>query len=121
MKPDLRAIESILLKERRALIDSGVERKNIRMSLRNASIYVNKSLFGRIVSSTFQRLDSNNLLPSSTSSALPISAPNSLTFVPTTTPVPDSHHAPYASSTVEANIQEDAEGQLANESDAFLD
>ena len=76
------------------------------MSLLNASIYVNKSLFGHIVSLAFQRLDSNNLLLSSTSSALPISTPNSLTSAPTTTPVPDSHHASYASSTVEANTQE---------------
>ena len=37
------------------MIDSGVERKAIKMSLRTVSIYVDKSIFGRIVNSKFQR------------------------------------------------------------------
>ena len=102
------------------MIESGVERKNIRMSLHNAPIYVNKSLFGHIISSTFQRLDSSKLVASFTSSASTISTPNSATSIPITASVLDSHNTSYAPSTVEANTQESPEGQLANTSGDFL-
>ena len=110
MNPDLRKLEKILLKERRALINSGVERKDIKMSLHTASIYVSNLLYGRIVSSTFQRQDGSIPVPATSSSALPVSTPNPPTYVPFNEPVSDSHHPSSVPSSVEADAQESVEG-----------
>ena len=48
-----RANESILLRERRALIESGIERKSIR--LKQNSIYVNGKKHGSVTSTGFKR------------------------------------------------------------------
>ena len=57
IKPDLSAddkkIESLLLKERRSFIVSGVERKNIRIS--GSTIYVNKLKHGIVLDGVFQK------------------------------------------------------------------
>ena len=113
MNPDLRKLEKILLKERRALINSGVERKDIKMSLHTASIYVSNLLYGRIVSSTFQRQDSSIPVPATSSSALPVSTPNPPTYVPFNEPVSDSHHTSSVPSSVEADAQESVDGDSA--------
>ena len=60
MSPAERAIESILLKERWSLIQGGFDRKSIRISRVNNSIYVNNQVFGRVINSQFQR--TNNYL-----------------------------------------------------------
>ena len=56
IKPDLsrreRRIESILLKERRNLIDSGVDRKSIK--IKGNSLVVNHLKFGVVTDSGFQ-------------------------------------------------------------------
>lgn len=57
IKPDLsaeeRKKESLLLMERRSLIDAGVERKDIRMS--GNSIYVKKKKYGSIEHGKFEK------------------------------------------------------------------
>ena len=62
IKPDMSpaelAVESILLKERWALIQGGHNRKSIRINSSNSSIYVNNQVFGKVINSKFQR--SNN-------------------------------------------------------------
>ena len=56
IKPDLtleeRKVENALLKERRRLIDNGVERKSIR--IRGNCLYLNKKLHGLVQDSEFQ-------------------------------------------------------------------
>ena len=56
VKPDLsraeRVIDSLLMKERWNLIQSGTERKHIK--IRNDSIYVSNKLHGKVVDSVFQ-------------------------------------------------------------------
>ena len=60
IKPDLsqeeRAIESLLLKERKALIVSGTERKSIR--IRGSTLFVNKVKYGVVRDLVFQRYHS---------------------------------------------------------------
>ena len=51
MSTEQRKIESILLKERWNLIQSGISRTQIR--IRDSNIYVNKKLHGKVVDSTF--------------------------------------------------------------------
>ena len=55
IKPDLtkdeREINNILLKERRALINDGIERKNIMM--RGNTLYLNKKPYGFVQNSNF--------------------------------------------------------------------
>jgi len=62
MPPEDRVIESTLLKERWSLIQSGHNRKQIKISKNH--IYLNGHLHGKIVNSVFQRIE-NNTLPSS--------------------------------------------------------
>ena len=65
IKPDLspkeRRVESLLLKERRILINSGVNRSKLR--LRGNTLFVNNTKYGEVVDSTFQKAQS---VPSST-------------------------------------------------------
>ena len=51
MSKEQRKIESILLKERWNLIQSGISRTQIR--IRDSNIYVSKKLHGKVVDSTF--------------------------------------------------------------------
>ena len=51
--PEERKVESLLLKERRSLIDAGVERSSIR--IKGNSIFVNKHKYGVISDSSFQK------------------------------------------------------------------
>ena len=55
VKPDLspsdRQVESILLKERRSLINASVNR--LRIKIHNNCIYVDRCLFGRVLNGTF--------------------------------------------------------------------
>lgn len=57
IKPDMsvedRKTESLLLKERRTLIDSGVERSTIRIS--GNSIFVNRRKYGVVTNASFQK------------------------------------------------------------------
>jgi len=66
VKPDMsledRAIESILLKEHWSLIQSGNNRKQIKISKNH--IYLNGHLHGKAVNSVSQRIE-NNIQPSS--------------------------------------------------------
>lgn len=55
MTPEEKAIESILLKERKALIEQGHERRSIRMY--KNSLYLNNQLFGQCNESGFYRAD----------------------------------------------------------------
>ena len=48
MSPTEQKIESILLKERWLLIEGGFNRKSIKISSVNHSIYVNNQVFGRV-------------------------------------------------------------------------
>ena len=56
IKPDLspadRKIQSLLLTERRKLLDSGTDRSSIK--IRKSSLYLNGKLYGSVVDSTFQ-------------------------------------------------------------------
>ena len=61
MSPAEQKIESILLKEIWLLIKGGFDRKSIKISSVNHSIYVNNQVFGRVVNSQFQR--TNNYHP----------------------------------------------------------
>ena len=65
--------ESILLKERWNLIQSGVSRTQIRIC--DTNMYVNKKLHGKVVDSTF--------MPSNTANSSPIVAPNNQYQLPT--------------------------------------
>ena len=71
IKPDLspeeRGIESLLLKERRTLIDSGVARSVIKLS--GKSLLVNKKRFGSVSNGVFCRADSTQSEASSEQSA----------------------------------------------------
>jgi len=62
MSPEDRAVESTLLKERWSFIQSGHNRKQIKISKNH--IYLNGILHGKVVNSTFQRIG-NNPQPSS--------------------------------------------------------
>ena len=57
IKPDMSTaelqIESLLLKERWALIQAGHQRKSIRINSRTSSIYLNNQIFGKVVNSKF--------------------------------------------------------------------
>ena len=58
-----RAIENALLKERRSLIDSGIERRHIKIL--GKSLYVKNKLHGSVQNSTFETTPSpNNSSPS---------------------------------------------------------
>ena len=52
LSPEERAIENALLKERRSLIDSGIERRHIK--IRGISLYVKNKLHGSVQDSTFK-------------------------------------------------------------------
>ena len=58
IKPDLspedRKVESLLLKERRSLIHSGVDRKEIK--IKGNTLLVNKEKHGHVINSTFERI-----------------------------------------------------------------
>ena len=54
MSPAEQKIELILLKERWLLIEGGFDRKSVKISSVNHSIYVNNQIFGRVVNSQFQ-------------------------------------------------------------------
>ena len=58
MSKEQRKIESILLKERWNLIQSGISRTQIR--IRDSNIYVNKKLHGKVVDSTFTSSNTAN-------------------------------------------------------------
>ena len=70
IKPDLtleeRKIENALLKERRKLIDSGTERKFIR--IRGNSLYLNNKLHGVVQDSEFCLATNASIATSSTTS-----------------------------------------------------
>lgn len=72
IKPDLtpeeRKVESLLLKERRSLIDAGVERRDIQ--LKGNSLLVNKAKHGYVVNSEFKRT-SKPLPPAETDQSEP--------------------------------------------------
>ena len=57
-----RTIENALLKERRSLIDSGIERKFIQ--IRGNSLYVKNKLHGLVQNSQFQTISTHNDTPS---------------------------------------------------------
>ena len=65
--------ESILLKERWNLIQSGVSRTQIRIC--DSNMYVNKKLHGKVVDSTF--------MPSNTANSSPTVTPNNQYQLPT--------------------------------------
>ena len=71
VKPDLspeeRATESLLLRERKALISAGEDRRNIRIY--GNALFVNKRKYGIVVNSTFQCLQPQNVGESSSSSS----------------------------------------------------
>jgi len=73
MSKEQQKIESILLKERWNLLQSGVSRTQIR--IRDSNIYVNKKLHGKVVDSTF--------MPSNTTNSSPIVTPNNQYQFPT--------------------------------------
>ena len=73
MSKEQQKIESILLKERWNLIQSGISRTQIR--IRDSNIYVNKKLYGKVVDSTF--------MPSNTANSSPIVSPNNQHQLPT--------------------------------------
>ena len=51
MSSSARKVESFLLQERRKLIDSGVDRRSIKM--RGSNLYVNGQLHGSVIDSAF--------------------------------------------------------------------
>ena len=76
IKPDLspreRTEESLLLKERRALILSGTDRKAIK--IRGSALFVNKIKYGVVINSVFQRCHSSSDSTLSTSSQNTVAA-----------------------------------------------
>ena len=92
------------------MIDSGVERKAIKMSLRTVSIYVNKSIFGRIVNLKFQRQDSSIPDPSTSPPAMSLPASSPLASDPSGEAVPRSNSPSSVPSRVETDAQESNEG-----------
>ena len=85
IKPDLsaddRKIESLLLKERRSLIVSGVERKNIRIS--GSTIYVNKQKYGIILDGGFKKSSDVIHAPSCSPSRISLASDTSYHSTPT--------------------------------------
>ena len=61
MSREERNIENALLKERRSLIDSGIERKFIK--IRGNSIYVKDKLHGLVQNSQFNTVPTHNDAP----------------------------------------------------------
>ena len=92
------------------MIDSGVERKAIKMSLRTVSIYVHNSVFGRIVNLQFQRQINNIPDQLTFPAAMPFSASNSLTSDPSGEDAPRSNSSSSVPSLVEADAQESNQG-----------
>ena len=87
IKPDMtrdeRETEQALLKERRRLIDSGVERKDIK--IHSSSLYVNNKLHGSVQNSQFHPVinSPNNKEHSTRSSPVDSSEPMSINSDPT--------------------------------------
>lgn len=83
MTRDERETEQALLKERRRLIDSGIERKDIK--IRSSSLYVNNKLHGSVQNSQFHPVinSPNNKEHSTRSSPVESSEPMSINSDPT--------------------------------------
>ena len=85
IKPDLsaddRKIESLLLKDRRSLIVSGVERKNNRISV--STIYVNKQKYGIVLAGGFQKSSDVIHAPSCSPSRISLASDTSYHSTPT--------------------------------------
>lgn len=70
MSPEERTVENALLKERRRLIDSGTERKFIK--IRGNSLYVRNKLHGLVQDSQFHMATNSSSV--STVSQIPVSS-----------------------------------------------
>ena len=73
MSPDERRTESLLLKERRSLITSGTNSKQIR--IRNNRIYVRNILHGQVISGKFESPTSPSIATSPTATSQPTPTP----------------------------------------------
>ena len=71
LKPDMsradRLVESLLLKERRSLIQNSIDRKVIK--IQSNKIFVHKKLHGQVINSTFILSQSHQLIPMDSSSS----------------------------------------------------
>jgi hypothetical protein len=116
IKPQLspweRKVESVLLKERRCLIDSGVSPSKIKISIRLQSLFIESKLHGKALSGSFTRTTDPDYMGSDSSDSEPEDSPTTnksdsetsspsvtVVTVPTTsssntqpTPTPITHH-----------------------------
>lgn len=103
IKPDLslqdRKAKAILLHERWKLIQSGIERKSIK--LRNLSLFVNNRPYGKIINGVFSLIHARDKVatPSSNSSNTSQQVPSKVTGSTPSLPLPTSLHTSETSST----------------------
>lgn len=99
--PGQRAIESVLLKERRWLITAGKDRRDIK--LHGNCLYLNNKKVGSVIDSVFQQC----LLPSSEPSLSAPTMPNDDSMLSVSQNV-DSHHGDSTDDGLDTNSQSNA-------------